>query len=771
MSERVLLWAVKGGIFSLLLTPLVIVGVTVFPTLFPKAIYFRIGVEIVFLLYLLLLLRNRSYLPKLSPLFLAVLFCIEILALSTWKGINPERSFFGTIERMEGFILFLHLFLFFVVLVGVFRQKKDWIHLLRFAALVSIPLGLAAISQKLGIFYFFSDPAEYRVSSTVGNPIFYASYLLFAIFLSLFLGMAEKNRRWKILFLVLAACNFFLLLLTATRGAWIGATVGGLLLIFFWFFFIRSGQAYERRYAVLFGILLILFFFFLFLLFSKLGYVPRTNFLDRYESLWSTVVEFKNPRILVWKLGLEAWKDTPLFGYGPESFSYIYDTYYQAHFLKAIPESVFFDRAHNKVIDVLVTSGIIGLVSYLSVFGVAFFVLWKYGKERFGRFCPLLILALLVSYFTQNLFALDTVTTYMMFFFVLAFIDANFYPSLRVSPLRQEAAGSAISPSTSFEFQMRWGKIGAAILACLATVFIIFTFNIRPLAANMQLAQAHELFGAGKPERALASLEQGVSRAPSYLKFETSYYATETLFFALPQPSSQGLEKEFSQELQNIIVSMEASLEKKPEFLHMRSYLLLAQAYQMLASIESNTSFWEDEERILGKAIRLNPEFPNVYWLAGKMRFLQHRQEEGMVFYSKAYELDNNFSKFYEWLGLSYVETGEKRKGANALRESLKLGEFYAKEEKFRLPTVWMIGGLYEEVGDLKTMAEFYEEVISRAPGAKPHPQLYASLSTVYAMIGDKKKARETTLKMVELYPELRGKAEEFLSTLNKGSK
>ena len=101
------------------------------------------------------------------------------------------------------------------------------------------------------------------------------------------------------------------------------------------------------------------------------------------------------------------------------------------------------------------------------------------------------------------------------------------------------------------------------------------------------------------------------------------------------------------------------------------------------------------------------------------------------------------------------------------LRKSLRFGDFYSSGN-FNMATVWQISGTYEDLGDYKGLADFYEEVISFYPGAKPNPQLFASLSTVYAKLGNKNKARETTYRMLRIYPELKGEAGQFLTNLEK---
>lgn len=782
--ENILLLGVKIGIFLILLTPLVIVQFTVFPTLLPKAIYFRILVGIVLLFYVLLLLSNHKYLPKISPILISLFIFIEVLALSIWKSINPWRSFWGTMERMDGFITSLYLFAFFLILVGVFQQKKDWLNLLRFTVLVSIPVGIAGILQKLGIFYFFTNPADPRISATLGNSVLYGNYLTLVIFLAIFLGVFEEKRKLKILFWAITIFNSFLLFLTGTRGAWIGMILAGGFLSLCWFLFFSKGKE-KKRQAFLFGIFIILLFFLLFLLFSKMGYLPRTFLLERYERLWIDLLEARSSRFAVWKLGLDAWRDSPLFGYGSELFSYIYDKYYRANLLDVIPETLFFDRAHNKIIDILVANGIVGLLSYLAVFGTCLFVILRNYKKQFTPleqsivieaspslnplpgftlFSSLVLIAFFLDYFIQNIFAFDTISSYLVLFLVFGFIDVNFRPTRNDADSKPKEENQWLARLKNLHLPaIFYGKIIIAFLVFFFITIAIFV-NIRFLLANIKLAQAHHLMDSGEYQKAFESLKEAL-KGPSYTRFETYYYAAETIFFALPLPQYQDLKKEFSNELQKITKPLENHLEGKTEIFQMRSYLLLARIYKTIYLIERDPKYLEDEERILGKAIKFNPQFPAIYRLAGNIRFLQNRKEEGMVLFTKAYELDKNLASFYEWLGMSFVEIDAKAEGAEALRRSLKNGDFYTKA-KFNLTIIWKLVEIYEESGDYQKMAAFYEEVILLYPGNKPDPQLYASLSTVYAKIGDKERARQTTLKMLELYPEFRQQAQQFLSTL-----
>jgi len=425
----------------------------------------------------------------------------------------------------------------------------------------------------------------------------------------------------------------------------------------------------------------------------------------------------------------------------------------------------------------------ISKLSYLAVFVVAGYQVLKYRKRRFGTFAALLFIALLVAYLFQNIVTFDTVTSYIMFFFVLAFLDANFQKKpTEKSTIEMKAKNGSIlnrlkriSSFVSFARKKSspekspnpWVKKGAPVLLIIGAVFIIWTANIQPFQTNLSLAYAHRTLGAGELDKAVTTIEKGLN-SNEFLRTEMAYYSTEMVFFAqrLAQYRDPVSSKIIVESLERSTGVLEQSLAAQPEILEMRGYLLLVRVYITLSATTNDQEYLDRAERTIGNALRLNPEFPVLYRLAGKIRFLQDREEEGLVFFSKAYELDNDLEVSYQWIGESFIETGRFEQGTDALRKSLRIGEFYT-ESYFNLEKVWSLGGLYEQSGNYTGMAEFYEEVISRSP-VPPHPQLFASLAQVYMTMGDKEKARETTERMFELYPETRSQAEEFLKILDE---
>jgi hypothetical protein len=106
-----------------------------------------------------------------------------------------------------------------------------------------------------------------------------------------------------------------------------------------------------------------------------------------------------------------------LIGWGPENFSLAYEKYFNPKQFEY--EIGLFDRSHNKFLDVLVMNGLLGLISYLSIW--FFFFKFIYKRKEFSL-TNIGLLFLGVSLFTYLIFAFDQITTYIPFFVALAFI-------------------------------------------------------------------------------------------------------------------------------------------------------------------------------------------------------------------------------------------------------------------------------------------------------------------------------------------------------------
>jgi O-antigen ligase len=137
-----------------------------------------------------------------------------------------------------------------------------------------------------------------------------------------------------------------------------------------------------------------------------------------------------------WTWG-SAWKgflERPILGWGPENFSAVFDKYFDTrHFVPSRQTETWFDRAHSVFLDYLSEIGILGLLSYLAIFGVIIWEFFRKHRQSEARSTSRtiltrgLILSLLVAYLVQGVVIFDVLPMYISLFLFLAFAYYYFY--------------------------------------------------------------------------------------------------------------------------------------------------------------------------------------------------------------------------------------------------------------------------------------------------------------------------------------------------------
>src|SRR5581483_2274683 len=110
-------------------------------------------------------------------------------------------------------------------------------------------------------------------------------------------------------------------------------------------------------------------------------------------------------------VALRGFKERPILGVGPENFTYLADKYFDNSLSYA---NAFFDKPHNALLEVLVTTGVMGLVVYLGLIGTIIYGFVKlYQKNRISKFGLAVLVAAIVAYHVQNFFVFDTIAAYL----------------------------------------------------------------------------------------------------------------------------------------------------------------------------------------------------------------------------------------------------------------------------------------------------------------------------------------------------------------------
>lgn len=402
-----------------------------FPFISGKNIFFRLLVEVAFVAWAALAFRYKEYRPKKSPVLTVSAIFLVVLFLANLFGVDQSRSFFSNFERMEGFIAHMHLFGYFFILYSMLRVKEEWLRLVPAFVVSNVLVMLYAFFQILGSPVFIVREwlpslsvtmerlfpihmSQGRLDATLGNSAYYGIYCVFFAFLYAFLAVrTEKGAR--VFMVIMGILNLFFLYHTATRGSILGLIVGIVLAAGLALFF---GKGLTRKVggaivAATAALLLI------FVLARETTFVKESPVLSRFANIGSNDIT-TGSRFMVWKMSYEGFKERPILGYGQDNFMYIFAKHHDPGMYAQEP---WFDRSHNVFFDWLVAGGALGLASYLALFLVGLFILWR--TNMFSIAEKSIFTGLLAAYFIHNFFVFDNLVSYILFFTVLAFIATH----------------------------------------------------------------------------------------------------------------------------------------------------------------------------------------------------------------------------------------------------------------------------------------------------------------------------------------------------------
>ncbi|MDP3958236.1 MAG: O-antigen ligase family protein [bacterium] len=462
--------SVVVGIFALPFIPLFVSSELFFPFISGKNFAFRILIELMAAAYLLLAFRDASYRPKRTWMLVAYAAFMLIIAVADVFGENFYRSFWSNYERMEGLIAHLHFFAYFVMAGTVLTTEKLWTRFWQTSIFVSALLGFYGIFQLSGRFDIHQGGV--RLDATLGNATYLAAYMLFHAFITALLFAREaagSKMRW--VYGALIALQLFILYYTATRGAMLGLLGGGVVVAALAFFLNRGDRRVRKLAAGAIAAVIVLAGGVY--LFKDTSFVRESPVLSRFASISLSETTTKS-RFLIWNMSLEGVKEHPLLGYGQENYIIVFNKQYDPRMYAQEP---WFDRAHNVFFDWLIAGGILGLLAYLSLFGVALYYLLVRDRDSFSAAEKSIFIGLLAAYFFQNVFVFDNFTSYFLFASVLAYLafraEGTTAPALAPSFAPPPAVARLFAP---------------AVL--VTTLLVLYFANVRPIMAGATLIEA-----------------------------------------------------------------------------------------------------------------------------------------------------------------------------------------------------------------------------------------------------------------------------------------
>lgn len=286
-----------------------------------------------------------------TPLDLPILLYAAIIIFKTITSIDPAYSI--RILRKG----LLYQLLFFYVTVTVMNSPK---YTRRIPIVLMIAVTLVSLVGLIG--YFSGDLVKSGRATS-----FYSSFGLAAFFTAMVMPIALSRFlctvgwRRSIALLVLFVCLGFMLV-TLSRGAWFSSLLAVSIL----------AALKDRRMLVLLLIGVI----------SAPWFLPpdilfRATSITSLEALKNN--EIFGDRIWMWRSAILMIKERPWLGagYGNRIFHTLYPEY-----MFSESSGVVFENAHNLYLQILIETGILGLISFLLVIAGIFYLIFIQFKYK-----------------------------------------------------------------------------------------------------------------------------------------------------------------------------------------------------------------------------------------------------------------------------------------------------------------------------------------------------------------------------------------------------
>jgi len=777
-----------------------------YPFVFLKSILFRLVVQLMTLLYVVLAVVSPPHRPRFNRIIYALFAYFGVLLISSLPGISASvwSSWCGDFRRMGGMVTQLHLLAYFFILTQALKQEREWLVLFSASLFSAVLMGFSGLVQYLGLDFIYGPSLRGRIQGATGNPVFFGVFMMLSFLVVLwFLSRKDKGEvipfiaktwLWFLLALdgLLVLVNFalagsgpgilstgmalfpvalFVFLLHGASVAWffarrsVGAGVAmlGVLGLYF-LFWINASQT--RAAAVGLGGALV--FFSVFYLWAGTGRLMKWTAASLFllltlstAAVWVNrdaewvrsqpalarfaTTSFSEERIMAWKAGALGFLDRPVLGWGPENYKIVFDRHFPPRVLTYPGAGLWFDRAHNFLVDIGTGSGFLGLAVYLAFVATVFaYLLRRWHRTREAAH-SLILAALLFGYLVTGLFTFDSVNTDGTVFLVLAYVAWLYgieYPG------REEVPSPHNAGALTF-------RQGALITAAAALLFAACWYVVkRPFGANLLLSRAvvsgKVVHPQSKAERYLyreetVDLYRRAATCRTTGRFEAGeafaeYASNLAQAPEIPLQDRIGVVREAFALLEEHILQEPNNVRR-----HMNLSGLTSKVVAVVRQYDPGLAraLCERTLVLLEKAEKLSPTRPQVYLDRAAALVALDRPGEAIPAFETASSLNPEVKERRTVLLALYISTGHYE---DAAKEWQKIRASFPVSAADYEPVI----RLYTAKRHFAPVVALYKEQLEKLPN---DAFLTSRLAAAYWDLGEKELAKETALKAAKLSP------------------
>ena len=574
--------------------------------------------------WVVFIIKFPAYRPKKSYLTYGILAYFGAILLSCFTGVDFNLSFWGNAERSLGFFHIAHFLIFYLIVITAMRDKKDW------SVLINVFLSTAALLVLLSF-------GKGGAASSLGNAAYMAGVMIFGVFFSLWQMFKSHKINLRILYGAALLLNFVGFWRANISGAQAGLFIG-LLVFGACYVFLSNNKKHKIIGGSALGVVVLsIVLLFVFRSSSVLVNTSIGHALNDFSTNNITL----NTRLLSWRSAALDFKNHPLFGVGHGNYAAVFDKHFDPHFYDFTTES-YFDRAHNNIVEIISTLGVVGLLAYLSILVAAAYYLIKGLRQKKMSVLEFSLLSgLIVAYFVQNLALFDSLVTYVLIFSTLGLV--YYFYNRNDNDDESDSLKNIKKTEISPERELLWLAVFSVVM-----IIFIYNFNIRGLVMYNGVINSYSTFASGDIDGAISKHETAMKNGAPYNRDSRNIFSS---FVINNYPSLSKLDAAS----RNKAIDYAISLAESNIAYNMHDSLMNMQLSQ-LYSIGARLNF-DDIEKIskysffalenINASITASPGRLPLYFNKADILFMRGQNDEAIATIKTAIDLKPDYSDGY----------------------------------------------------------------------------------------------------------------------------
>ncbi len=549
-----------------------------------------------------------------------------VFVLATLTSVNPLVSLWGSYQRQLGLLTLTALAALFVITAARLRTRAQADRLWAALAWGSLPVVAYGLLQAAGL-----DPLNWRsdaaspLTSTLGRSNFTGSYLV--LVLPLTLSRFFAARRWP--YLLLATGQAVCLLLTQSRGAYVGATVAGMALLLAWQ--VRAGRG--RLMAIAMAGVAVAIAIVILLALARTDSAPGSVL----TGLMGAPTGSTAARLTIWQATASLVAARPLLGYGPDAMDQVFAAVFPPQLVYYQGRLAAVDRAHNLWLDTAMAAGLAGLAAlaaFLATVALPAWRRWRTAAEGHEWWLLAGLAAAGAGHLAELQVSFEVIGTAVVLSLLLALAVA---------------AGRGLLEDAAPPAARLGGRRALWLAAPLAAALMVaWVTSARPVLADVASATSQR--DSAVTAARLAAGQQAVSLWP----VEPEYHVRLAWIYA-----EMGAFAEAEREL-------DAAQRLLPS--HPRVAAAFGDLYVRWSRGEPG--HLSQAEAAYRRAVALAPNVAGYHGALAWSLDGQGRTTEAVAEATRAVDLDSTDADAYRLLGQLYSELGQQDRAAWALREA-----------------------------------------------------------------------------------------------------